>query len=285
VIQLTGVTRRFGLTRRAQIAIDDLDLTIAEPGIHCLLGRNGAGKTTLLRLIAGNLLPTKGQVLVDGRATTTFHVPTQIAYVEPGTGMYNMPVGELIAAANRIQDGFDPDFAQTMVERFELDPDKRYRALSFGMRTMLTTILTLANDSPIVLLDEPALGLDAIARERFNELLLTSLDANPRLIVISTHLIDDIAKVAQHLIVIDHGRLVMQPSLDDVDERAYALTGPTAQVESLVAGLNVIGSVREGVTMVADVYDDRIAVPAGVRIERLGLQDFFIDLVGSGRDA
>jgi ABC-2 type transport system ATP-binding protein len=284
VIELNGVTKRFGFRPR-QTAIDGLDLTIAEPGIHCLLGRNGAGKTTLLRLIAGNLLPTKGRVLVDGRATTTFHVPTQIAYVEPGAGMYNMPVRELIAAAARVQDGFDSDFAATMVRRFELDPDKRYRSLSFGMRTMLTTILTLANDSPIVLLDEPALGLDAIARERFNELLLESQDANPRMIVVSTHLIDDIAKVAQYLIVIDRGRLVMQGSLDDVDERAYTLTGPVVQMEPLVAGLNVLNSVREGATMVADVYGDRIQVPAGVRMERLGLQDFFIDLVGGEPDA
>lgn len=280
MIELTAVTKRFGPPWRAQAAIDGLSLTIPGPGIHCLLGRNGAGKTTLLKLIAGNLPATDGQVRVDGRAVTGSRVPTNVGFVEPYARLYNMRTGQMIAAAARVQDGFDPGFAHVMADRFELDPGKRYAELSFGMKTMLAGILALAGGSSIVLMDEPMLGLDPIARARFNELLLESFQDRPRTIVVSTHLIDDIARVAQQLILIDRGRLVVQRSLDDIDERAYTLTGPAEQVTPLVAGLNVIATRQAGATLAADVYDDRIEPPAGVRIERLGLQDFFIDLVG-----
>jgi ABC-2 type transport system ATP-binding protein len=167
-----------------------------------------------------------------------------------------------------------------MTEKFDLDGRKRYKQLSFGMKTMLSTILTLANRSKIILLDEPVLGFDAIMRSQFNTLLLESYEAHPRIIIVSTHLIDEIAKVAQYLIVIEKGKCLLSTDIGDIDEHAYTLTGPAGAVAPLLDGLRVIGQDKIGGMLVVCIYGERISPPAGVTVERLSLQDFFIKLVG-----
>jgi len=117
-----------------------------------------------------------------------------------------------------------------------------------------------------------------------NTLLFKSYQAHPRLILVSTHLIDEIAKVAQRLIVIDHGRLLLEASIDDIDERAYTLSGPTDLVKSALDGLNCIGQTVMGAVMAAHVFDKRITPPSGVTITNLDLQDFFINLVGGNHE-
>jgi ABC-2 type transport system ATP-binding protein len=276
MIKLIDLTKRYGPT----LAVDHLTLDIGEPGIYCLLGRNGAGKTTLMKLIAGHIPANDGAVVIDGRTVTPANMPENVAYVEANSVQFNMPAGDLISAAADLQADFDLDFANEMAERLKLDLAKKYRQLSFGMRTMLTTIIVLANTGDVILLDEPTLGFDAIMRAQFNTLLQQSFEAHPRVIIISTHLIDEIAKVAQQLIIIDQGKIIVHTGIDDIDERAYTLSGAAADVRPLLAGRNVIGSTTMGSLMAARLYDDRPAdLPAGVSIDRLGLQDFFVNLV------
>jgi ABC-2 type transport system ATP-binding protein len=167
-----------------------------------------------------------------------------------------------------------------MAERFELNARRKYKQLSFGMKTMLTTIITLANNTSIILLDEPTLGFDAIMRSQFNTLLLESCNAHPRVIIVSTHLIDEIAKVTERLMIINNGRILLEAGIDEVDEKAYTLSGSAKAVLPLIDGLNCIGKTAAGSVMAAHIYDDRIAPPEGVTLDRLSLQDFFINIVG-----
>ena len=276
MIEITGLTKRYGTAT----ALGDIDMTLADAGIYTLLGRNGAGKTTLMKLLAGHIPATSGSILLDGCPISPARMPEDVTFLENQSDQFNLAVGELVAAASRLQPGFDTEFADTAVHRLKLDASKRYRHLSFGMKTMLTAIIALASTSKVILLDEPTLGLDAIMREQFNQLLVQSFETHERLVIVSTHLIDEIAKVAQNLIVIDQGRILVDCNLDDVDERAYTLSGPVALVDPLVDGLNCIGKVQAGSVMAAHIYDRRVAVPDGVRVDRLGLQDFFINLVG-----
>ncbi|MDR1265445.1 MAG: ABC transporter ATP-binding protein [Propionibacteriaceae bacterium] len=278
MIEFDHVTKRYGGVN----AIDRVCLRLPDHGIHCLLGRNGAGKTTWMKLLAGHIGATSGAITVDGRPVSPGRMPESVNYIESGVTQFNLRVSELMAAAADLQQGFDQGFAQEMADRLELDRRKRFKQLSFGMRTMLTTIIALANSSRAILLDEPTLGFDAIMRQQFNDLLLQSHQAHPRLIVVSTHLIDEIAKVTERLIVIDRGRVLLQAGIDQVDELAYSLSGPTAAVQPLLAGLNVIGRTSAGALTTAQIYDHRITPPPGVVLERLSLQDFFINLVGGG---
>jgi len=276
MIKLQGVTKNYGKTT----AIDNLSLDISENGIYCLLGRNGAGKTTMMKLLAGHISRTYGEVLVNGKIVSTSHMPESLAFIESGVKQFNVKITKLIDMAASLQDDFDRDFALKMVKRFELNPDKKFKQLSFGMKTMLTTIITLSNNSGVILLDEPTLGFDAIMRDQFNTLLLESYQNNPRIIIVSTHLIDEIAKVTERLIIIDKGKLLLETDINEIDENAYTLSGAVSVIEPLLPNLNCIGKTVVGSVMAAHIYDERITPPDGVNIDRISLQDFFINFVG-----
>ena len=130
------------------------------------------------------------------------------------------------------------------------------------------------------MLDEPTLGFDAIMRDQFNTLLLESYHAHPRVIIISTHLIDEIAKVTEKLIIINKGRILLEAGIEDIDEKAYTLSGSAQIVLPLIDGLNCIGKTTAGSIMAAHIYGERITPPQGVTLDRLSLQDFFIKIVG-----
>ncbi|MCL2160041.1 MAG: ATP-binding cassette domain-containing protein, partial [Oscillospiraceae bacterium] len=164
MIEFTGVTKKYGDTT----AIDRISLKIPEQGIYCLLGKNGAGKTTLMKLLAGHIAATEGKIAVDSKSVSTSRMPDCVNFIESGSAQFNMRISDLINTAAALQDDFDRDFAGEMTERFELNPQKKFRQLSFGMKTMLTTIITLSNNSKVILLDEPTLGFDAIMRSQFN---------------------------------------------------------------------------------------------------------------------
>ena len=276
MIHFSDVTKKYGGTT----AIDCLSLDIPEHGIYCLLGRNGAGKTTMMKLLAGHIAATDGTITVDGKAVSTSGMPECVNFIESGSMQFNMKVSSLIDAAAELQDDFDLDFARKMAERFELDISKKFKQLSFGMKTMLTAIITLANKSKVILLDEPTLGFDAIMRDQFNTLILESYQAHPRVLIVSTHLIDEIAKVTQRLIIIDKGRILVEAGIDDIDEKAYTLSGMEKAVLPLLDGLNCIGKTKAGSAIAAHIYDERITPPDDVAIDRLSLQDFFINIVG-----
>lgn len=278
MIEFHSVTKRYGKT----VALDDVTFDITQPGIFCLLGRNGAGKTTLMKLIAGYLNATKGMVAVDGDTVSSKHMPERVHFIEGSAAQFNMRVADLIETAAQLRDTFDRDFAAVMANRFGLDTTKKFKQLSLGMKAMLNTILALASNAQVVLLDEPTLGFDAIMRKRFNTLLLESYEAHPRIFIVSTHMIDEIAKVAQHIIVLDNGKIVLQTDLGDLDEHAYSLTGPEPRVLELINGLNIIGTKHIGSMMAAFVYDERVALPAdsSVVLDPLSLEDFFISFVG-----
>ncbi|HCC35440.1 MAG TPA: ABC transporter ATP-binding protein [Ruminococcaceae bacterium] len=276
MIEFSNVTKKYG----GLTAVDDISLKIPGSGIYCLLGRNGAGKTTIMKLLAGHIPASGGKISVAGKPVSPGRMPESVSFIESGSTQFNMRVGALIDAASSLQENFDREFAAEMADKFELDTKKKFKQLSFGMKTMLTAIITLANNAELILLDEPTLGFDAIMRDQFNTLLLESYNAHPRVIIVSTHLIDEIAKVTERLIIINKGRLLLEVGMDEVDEKAYTLSGSADAVTPLLEGLNCIGKTPVGGLLAAHIYDGRITPPPGVSIDRMSLQDFFIHIVG-----
>ena len=276
MIQFTELSKRYGTIT----AIDGLTAEISGNGIYGLLGKNGAGKTTLMKLLGVRLYPTQGKISVFGKRVSPYDQSPFVHFIENSGEQFNMRVPDLIDAAHFVQEAFDVDFARRMARAFELDQRKTYKQLSLGMKSMVTAILTLANEAPVLLLDEPTLGFDPVMREQFNTLLYESYTAKERIIIISTHLVDDIARIAEKLIIFDKGKIRLQTDIAEIDEHAYTLTGPKAALLPLVETLNCIGKTTAGSILSARIYDKRVALPAGVTLERLSLQDFFVALVG-----
>jgi ABC-2 type transport system ATP-binding protein len=279
VISLQNVTKNFGKT----IALDNFSLRAETPGIYCLLGRNGAGKTTMLKLLAGHIETTSGIVWVTGKSVNMINMPQDLYFVESTAAQFNAKLHDLLLYASQISTEFDLPFAESLAMRFELDLDKRYKQLSFGMKAMVNTIIALSSGKEILLLDEPVLGFDPVMRKTFYDMLFEANSEKSKTIIVSTHIIDEISKVAEKLIIIDKGRLVLYTDIAEIDEKAYSVTGPAEQVKEATNGLNVIGETVAGGFLSRYVYDKRIGGFENISVTSLGLGDFFVNLVGNER--
>ena len=255
-------------------------MSIDEPGIYCLLGRNGAGKTTLLKSIAGYQNITNGRIQVDGKVITTSTLDIGVSYIENFAKHFNLPVRKLLKIASEVNPNYDYDFASEMMERFELDGKKKFNHLSLGMKTMVSTIICLASNKSVVLLDEPVLGFDAIMRVEFYDMLTESFRKHPRIIIVSTHIIEEIAKTIQKLIIIDKGSVRFFDTLQSVETKAFSISGLQKDVEAATQNLNVIGQDTVGGLVTTYIFDNPPEQTASLEIHPLSLQDFFIQMVG-----
>lgn len=276
MIELRNVTKQYGQSS----VLNKIDLTVDEPGIYCLLGRNGTGKTTFLKSIAGYQNVTSGQIKVDRKTISTATLDTGVSYIENFAKHFNLPVGKLLRIASEVNADFDHSFAMEMMERFELDRKKKFNQLSLGMKTMVSTIVCLASNRPVILLDEPVLGFDAIMRVEFYEMLTESFQHHPRIIIVSTHIIEEIAKTIHKLIMIDKGRIRFFDTLQAVEEKAFSVSGLKKDVDAATANLNVIGQDAVGRLVTSYIFDQPPKHEASLEITPLSLQDFFVQMVG-----
>ena len=276
MIELQQVTKRYGQAA----VLKNITLSIDEPGIYCLLGRNGAGKTTLLKSIAGYQNITDGCIKVDGKEITTSTLDTGVSYIENFAKHFNLPVRKLLKIASEVNPDYDYDFASEMMERFELDGKKKFNHLSLGMKTMVSTIICLASSKDVILLDEPVLGFDAIMRVEFYGMLTESFKKHPRIIIVSTHIIEEIAKTIEKLIIIDRGSIRFFDTLQSVEAKAFSVSGLQRDVEAATRGLNVIGQSTVGGLVTSYIFDTPPQESASIELRALSLQDFFIQMVG-----
>lgn len=275
MIALKQVTKQYGQAT----VLKNITLSIDEPGIYCLLGRNGAGKTTLLKSIAGHQNITDGTIQVDGKAITTSTLDTGVSYIENFAKHFNLPVRKLLRIASEVNPNYDYDFASEMMERFELDGKKKFNHLSLGMKTMVSTIICLASNKKVILLDEPVLGFDAIMRVEFYDMLTESFQTHPRIIIVSTHIIEEIAKAIQKLIIIDKGGIRFFDTLQSAETKAFSISGLQKDVEAATQNLNIIGQDTAGGLVTSYIFDDPPKKTASLEIHPLSLQDFFIQMV------
>lgn len=280
MIEFQNVVKSYGKTP----ALCDLSLQIKQQGIYCLLGRNGAGKTTLLKSLAGHIPITSGRILVNGQEVTPLAMPDSIHYVESEVLHFDLKLDQLFQAAADINPKFDLTFAISIADRFLLDRKKRYHHLSFGMKSMVNTLLAIASGRDILLLDEPVLGFDPVMRKRFYDMLLECNASQPRIIIISTHIIDEISKVADQLMIIHKGQLIHFSGMDQIDEMAYCITGLAAPVRAATKGLHILCETRAGGFLTQSIYDKRIHDSRDYSISSLSLQDFFVGLVGNDEE-
>lgn len=276
MIELKQVTKQYGQAT----VLKNITLSIEDPGIYCLLGRNGAGKTTLLKSIAGYQNITSGSIQVDGKAITTSTLDTGVSYIENFAKHFNLPVQKLLRIASEVNPNYDYDFAAEMMDRFELEGKKKFRHLSLGMKTMVSTIICLASNKNVILLDEPVLGFDALMRVEFYDMLTESFRKHPRIILVSTHIIEEIAKTIQKLILIDRGSVRFFDTLQAVETKAFCISGLQKDVEAATKGRNVIGQDAVGGLVTSYIFDNPPEETGSLEIRPLSLQEFFIQMVG-----
>jgi ABC-2 type transport system ATP-binding protein len=286
-ISATALGRRY----RDQVALDDVSLTI-EPGtVTGLLGRNGAGKTTLMRIITGQEFPSSGDLRVFGETPAENDaVLRRMVFVREEQSYPDFQVRHAIRVASWFYPNWDEDLAQQLLEDFELPPRRRIKRLSRGMRSAVGIVIGLAARAELTLFDEPYAGLDAVARQLFYDRLLAEFAEHPRTILLSTHLIDEVADLLEYVVMLDHGRVVLDAPADEVRGTGMIVNGLATAVEEFVAGRTVwhrqrLGS-RASVT-IADPLD--LAAQAQARalhlsLEPLSLQQLLVHAAGTSAE-
>ena len=238
LIETTGLSKSF--TKLS--AVDQVSLAIEGPGIYGLLGRNGAGKSTLMNLMAGHEIPTSGQTTLLGQnpVTSSSALADMIFIKESQVYPENFKVSHAIKMAAALYENFDSEFAAELVAKFKLPTKRLIRKLSRGQFSAVGVVIGLASRASITFLDEPYLGMDAAARAEFYDVLLADYAEHPRLIVLSTHLIDEVADLLEHVFVIDDGKIILDSNTDDLKGQAMSIEGDTEKAEAFALGKEVL---------------------------------------------
>jgi ABC-2 type transport system ATP-binding protein len=286
VIELRNLSVRYGHT----VAVTDVDLDLPTGKIYGLLGRNGSGKTSLLSALASFRKPSTGVVRVNGadafenpavmRATCFIRDTLDVSDSEK--------IRRALCVAGWLRPTWDADYAAKLLDVFQLNPRKQVSTLSRGQRSALGVVLGLASRAPLTILDESYLGMDAVARSNFYRELLEDYLAHPRTIILSTHLIEEVADLFERVIILDRGRVLLHEETEELRGRGVTVTGPAAAVDAFAAGRTVLAQQSLGGVR-AVTLDDRPgpaelarAEAAGLTVGPVGIQDLFIHLTAEG---
>jgi ABC-2 type transport system ATP-binding protein len=281
VVSVSDLTMRF----RGHEALTGVSLDLAENTIHGLLGRNGAGKTSLMRILTGQEFETSGDVRVFGaHPRENAAVLDRVCFIRESLrypDAYRLQ--DALRAASLAYPNWDQGFAEQLIRDFELPRRRRIKKLSRGQHSAVGVVIGLASRAPLTLFDEPYLGLDAVARQTFYDRLLADFAENPRTIVLSTHLIDEVADLIEHVVVLDRGRVLLDADAEELRGRAVSVSGPADAVLSYADGHEVLHRQQLAGHLRLALRDRPSGVPAtSVTIEALSLQQLVVMTTQAG---
>lgn len=272
-----------------QVVLEPTSFQLEPRKIYGLLGRNGAGKSTILNSLTNRILVSGGEVLVDGQSAFDNDQALRKMYLMSEKNLYpdSTKLIKLFHLTELFYGDFDYQQAYDLAADFELDLQQRFGKLSTGYRSIFKLIIALCVPAEYILFDEPTLGLDANHRELFYRALADNYLKRPRTFLIATHLIGEVASLLEQVLIVDHGKLLLDGQVESVLARSHLITGPTRQAAEYVAGLNVIGQEKLGKISSYYIYDnldDSRPLPDTVSIEQLDLQQLFINLTNRRKD-
>ena len=290
IVEVRHLTKSYG----SVTAINQVSFSLEAGKIYGLLGRNGAGKTTIMQIITAQLFATSGKVQVFGETPyENSRVLSQLCFVKESQKYpNNFRVIDVLELGAVFFPNWDRDLALALAEAFRLPLKRKMRALSRGMLSAAGIIVGLASRAPLTIFDEPYLGLDAVARSQFYDRLLEDYTEHPRTVILSTHLIDEVSRLLEHVIVIDQGRLILDEETDTLRGRAFTVVGAASKVDRFTEGRNLLGREPLGGLVSATVLangDDgarQEAQALGLELAPVSLQQLIVHLTGekAGRE-
>lgn len=240
-------THELSIRFRDTLALDRVSIDIKENTIVGLIGRNGAGKTTLMKTAAGYLKPSSGQIQVFGEPPFDhINALSQLLYMDDDRYTDSSTVQEILSLSGLYYKNFNSSMAEKLLEYFEVRRKAKFKKLSKGTKTLVSMVMAICSRSPLTMLDEPTLGLDASHRKEFTSLVLKDYEDFPRTFIISSHLITELEGMMEQIILIDKGRLIFQKDLDEVQNYALYLTGSKKVLEPLVAKKRILSRSEMG---------------------------------------
>lgn len=218
IVEIHELSRRFGNT----LALDFVSLTLRPGQVYGLVGANGAGKTTLIKHLLGLLRAKQGSVRVFGLdpVLDPVKVLQNIGYLSEDREMPEwMRIAELLRYTGAYHPGWDNTYARELIETFRLDPTKKIKNLSKGMRAQAGLIAAVAHRPELLILDEPSTGLDAIVRKDILNEIVRAVADDGRTAIFSSHLLDEVELMSDYVFMIDGGKIVLEGEVDRIREK------------------------------------------------------------------
>jgi len=292
VIETADLRKQYGDVE----ALRGLSLQVPAGSICGFLGRNGAGKTTTIKVLLGMARPTSGSAVVFGlpadEQKASVDIRRRTGFVSDEKDLYDsMNVEEMIRFTAPFFPRWRGDLEQRYLRRFELPPDRKVKALSRGMRTKLALLLALCRGAELLILDEPTSGLDPAMTEEALQALVTHVAGEEMTVFFSSHQIAEVDQIADHVAIIDRGRIVLAGALDDLRENfrriqlvfdgeapdaAFRATG-VARVRRKGRVLTVLASARAE----AILDEARALNPVSVDVVPVTLKEIFLETVSA----
>jgi len=283
-IECINISKNYGKTN----ALSDVNMKIQKDKIYGLLGRNGAGKSTLLNIISAQVFPSDGAVKVFGEAPYENEKALKNLCMVKESGMFlkDVKVEDALSIASYFYPNWDKNLAKRLLDDFELDEKKEYKNLSLGMKSQLGIITGLSSRAPLTIFDEPYIGLDAAGRQLFYDVLIEDYMENPRTIILSTHLIDEVSNLLEEIIILHKGSVKLEGNSDDIKKKAFYIIGMKDQVEKHISNKKVLHREEFGKNLAAVTFDEisdneiNAMKAEDLSINTVPLQQLFIHLTG-----
>jgi ABC-2 type transport system ATP-binding protein len=274
VLDATGLGKRY----RQRWALRDCTLQVPAGRVVGLVGPNGAGKTTLLNLAVGLLQPSAGQIdVLGGKPAANPAQLGRVGFVAQDTPVYAaLSVADHLRLGGWLNPRFDAAAAQSRIDQLGLDRKQRAGKLSGGQRAQLALTLALAKRPELLLLDEPVASLDPLARHEFLQHLMESVAEHEVSVVLSSHLVADVERVCDYLIVLTGSRVQVAGDVEELLASHHRLTGPRRDSTHLPSNQEVIeASHTDRQTTLLVRTDSPILDPAWT-VEQIGLEDLVL---------
>ena len=296
-IEIRNLSKSF----RGMYAVDHLSMTVPQGAIYGFIGENGSGKSTTEKLICGHLVPDCGEIKLFGRDYTDPGVRVRVgALIEnagcfPGSSVYQNLMMQCI---NLGIENADEEIHRVLeIVRMEDNANLKFKSCSLGMKQRIGIAMALLGDPALLILDEPINGLDADGMRIMREVFLDIIKDGTRSIIVSSHLLGELQKVATHYGIIRHGKMIVEMTADELDAscRTYvALTSAEmnrtkmllsckySRVEEDEAGYLRVYDLTTPEEIVKYLYDNGICVTE-VKTDKIGLEEYYIDLMKGGK--
>lgn len=284
VVEIEKLTKSYG----NETVIKEVSFSIEKNKIYGLLGRNGAGKTTIMHMITAQLFATSGELKVFGEHPyENTRVLTQICFIKESQKYPDSyRINDVLEISALFFPNFDREYAHTLIKDFNLPLKRRMKKLSRGMLSAVGIVIGLASRTPLTIFDEPYLGLDAVARSLFYDRLIQDYSEHPRTIILSTHLIDEVSQLLEHVIVIDDGKLILNDDADTLRGWGITVIGAAAKVEAFISDKEVIAREAFGGKLTATIVgwnqkDQSLIDRLGLEASSVSLQQLIVHLTNS----
>lgn len=278
-IEVTNLRKRFGKLA----ALDDVTFRVDENKIYGLLGRNGAGKTTLMQLITGQDFASSGSISVFGQSPVeNASVLQNVCFIKESQKYPDdFTAKHVFRTAPWFFANWDAEFAERLIGDFRLPLGRKIKKLSRGQLSSIGVIVGLASRAPLTFFDGPYLGLDAVARQTFYDRLLEDYSEHPRTVILSTHLIDEVSNLLEHVLVIDQGRIIVDEDADTLRASATTVAGGRTSVDEFLGSREVLH--RDGIGGLSSVTvaglstaERQEARAAGLELTPVSLQQLIV---------